>query len=417
MAGPARQYVKLMSGPDNYNGGPLAADDGTQVGTEDGAVVPDAAQRAAADEGTVLNDLLRKPGSFAFSQATAIAAQHLRAHGPSPLNEESGENTASGLHHSMGIYGGHENAEVPPALRYSVNPNLSFPPGDIAAVNFKENEAGQPVEAEFVLNLMGLHGAGSPLPAYFTEHVAQHQDESDALRDFFDIFNHRLIDLLHGSWNKYRYHVQYRDHAADEMSSRFFSFIGIGPSALRQGKKLNWARLLPYMGLIAFSGEAAGSMESIMRHYFGHEAVSVVPCIRRQVAIPKEQLCALGLGNSTLSVDCLVGEEVADQTGKFRILIAALSWERFNAFLPGSAIFNELQSLVQFVLRSRLHFDVELHLQPEEIPPLHIGDGACRLGWSTWLGDNGDGIVLLEPGSEIAGGLTGEPTGSVNNFF
>lgn len=403
MAGQARQCVKLMSAMDNHNGGPPLSDDGVQTVALvlSAAVTPGTStgdsHGVSISESPVLGDLLQKPGSFAFSQATIIAAQHLRACGPRLTNDGSGENAASGLHDSMGIYGGHESSEIAPALRYSVNPNLSFPPGDIASVAFKENESGQPVEANFVLNLMGLHGAGSPLPAYFTEHVAQHQDEADGLRDFFDIFNHRLIDLLYGSWSKYRYHVQYREHAADQLSSRFFSFIGIGPSDLRKGKKLNWARLLPYMGLIAFSGEAAGSMESILRHYFGHEAVSVVPCIRRQVAIPKEQLCSLGLGNSTLSVDCLVGEEVSDQTGKFRIRIASLSWERFNAFLPGSAIFNELQSLVQFVLRSRLHFDVELHLQPEEIPPLDIGDASvCRLGWSTWLGEDGDGIVTLE---------------------
>ncbi len=318
---------------------------------------------------SVMEDLRAAPGSFAFPQAVDIAERWLRG---------EGHVVSSG------------------SFRFSVNPALSFPPGDIEAMDIVRREAGAPHMA-MMLNLLGLHGAGSPLPAYFTEHVAQHADDPDALRDFFEIFNDRLVSLLHGTWRKYRYHAQYKEHAADRLSDRFFGFIGVGQKEIRQAKALRWPRLMAYMGLIAFNSDSGGSLESILRHYFSHEAVSIIPCVTRWVAIPEEQQIRLGEANCTLGDDFVIGEEMPDQTGKFRIRIADLTWEQFNSFLPSEEKFTELLTLVNFVLKSRLEFDVELRLRPEEIPDWRLEDGnECRLGWSTWAGDGGDGVVTLE---------------------
>lgn len=294
---------------------------------------------------------------------------------------------------------GGKGREAEEWLRFKVNPNLSFPPGDVQGGTLVAGERGEE-RIWFVLNLMGLHGAASPLPAYFTEHVAQHQDEADPLRDFLDVFNHRLISVFYGIWTKYRYYLQFRDNGADINSRRFFSFIGMGHKEMQCTSGLRSDRLLSYMGLIAFSGEAAGSLESILRHYFRHPLVHIIPCIRRLVSIPPDQRCALGVANCRLDSDFLLGSEVLDQTGKFRVLFDALTWERFTDFLPGGRLFSELQTLVRFVLRSRLGFDVELRLRPAEIPLFTIGQASpCRLGWTTWAGDGGEGVITLETDS------------------
>lgn len=169
---------------------------------------------------SVYSRLEESPGSFAFAQAVDIIRRYLR---------------------SLGV------EEPDKALRFRVNPNLSFPPGDMESLTFSGRD--KLTRAELTLNLMGLHGAGSPLPTYFTEHVAQHQDDPDALRDFFDIFNHELIAVLYGAWRKYRYYIRYEDGATDDLSRRFFGFIGMGYSRLRETEALNWSRLLAYMGL------------------------------------------------------------------------------------------------------------------------------------------------------------------------
>lgn len=319
----------------------------------------------------VEDDLQARPGAFDFTQAVRVTDLWLRARG-----YEANATT----------------------FRQRVNPDLGFPPGDIASLRLVEpkDDAATPY-AEMVFNLMGLHGAASPLPAYFTEYVAQHQDEAGALQDFFDLFHQRLIDLLYTVRRKYRYHLRYKINATDRLSARFFGLIGLGHADLRRAKNLNWPRLMAYMGLIAFSGESAGSLESILRHYFSHAAVTVQPCLRRWVAVPEDQQTRLGATGFRLGQNFILGEEVPDQTGKFRIRIADLGWERFNDFLPCGKNFNELQTLVKFVLRSRLDFDLELCLRPDEIHPWRLeAENECRLGWSVWAGEGGDGIVALE---------------------
>ncbi len=318
----------------------------------------------------ILDDLVARPGAYAFAQVVRIVENSLRATGHTPDKS---------------------------SFRYTVNPELSFPPGDIAALRFSESDEGQTPVLEMELNLMGLHGAASPLPAYFTEYVAQHQDEPEALRDFFDLFHERLMDLLYEVWLKYRYYAQYKAGAADRLSSRFFGLIGLGHAALHQAKNLSWPRLMAYMGLIAFNGESAGSLESILRHYFSHQDIAIVPCVRRWIAVPEDQRTRLGVANFHLNRDFILGVEVPDQTGKFRIRVAGLSWKRFNDFLPCGAYFDELQTLVKFILRSRLDFDLELRLKPDAIRAWRLeARNECRLGWSVWAGDGGDGVVTLE---------------------
>lgn len=322
---------------------------------------------------TVHAALYKTPGAFAFAQAVDLAIKELRFRGLTAPEK---------------------------ALRFKVNPNLSFPPGDIETLELSGQE--EQSRAEMTLNLMGLHGAGSPVPAYITEYVAQHQDEPDALRDFLDIFNHRLIGLLYDAWQKYRYYLSYEENASDRLSARFFSFIGMGLNELRKAHPLQWSRLLAYSGLVAFKSDAAGSLERILRHYFSLREITIVPCIERTVNIHEDQQNRLGVSHSFLAQDCILGETIQDQTGKFRILLSNLSWERFTSFLPDAQNFTDLRMLVTTVLRSRLYFEIELRLRPEEIPPLHIGQEAItRLGWSTWLGENGNGIVNLEPAQEV----------------
>jgi len=314
-----------------------------------------------------MESLLDTPGNYAFVQAIDIATRFARDRGLSVGRE---------------------------LFRFRVNPNLTFPPSDIESLELVQTPDGN-VRFDLMLNLMGLHGAASPIPEYFSEYVSKHQDDPDALRDFFDIFNHRLITLLHSVWLKYRYYAQYIPKAQDKFSTRFFGFIGVGHEKIRQAKSLNWPRLMAYMGLIAFNGEAQGSLESILRHYFGHRHITIIPCIPRWIPVPADQRTLLGGNNSMLGEDFVLGEEMSDQTGKFRICIAALSWDNFISFLPCTEKFIELQTLVQFILRSRLDFDVELRLLPEEIRPWRLGDDAM-LGWTTWTGDDGDGVIILE---------------------
>lgn len=124
-------------------------------------------------------------------------------------------------------------------------------------------------------------------------------------------------------------------------------------------------------------------------------------CIECRVQILDEQRNCLGLANTLLGESVVLGESVRDRSGKFRIHIRQLDWQRFHEFLPIGFGYQPLCALVRFTLRDPLDYDIRLVLRHEEVRELRIGEqNACRLGWTSWLGhEYADGVVTL--GSKI----------------
>ncbi|WP_163002956.1 type VI secretion system baseplate subunit TssG, partial [Pseudomonas viridiflava] len=93
----------------------------------------------------------------------------------------------------------------------------------------------------------------------------------------------------------------------------------------------------------------------------------------------------------------VLGQQVADRCGKFKVHLMELSWQRFHAFLPTGKAFLPLCSLVQLTARAPLAFDLRLVLAEGEIRALHIGErNVCRPGWTSWLAhERADGALTL----------------------
>lgn len=280
-------------------------------------------------------------------------------------------------------------------LEFQANPSLGFPGSDIDQVQFFE-EQGE-LRARLRINLVSLFGGGSPLPAFYGEQALGDSIDGNPTRDFLDLFNNRLQRLLLPTWQKYRYHARFKSGANDHFSAQLFALIGLDGESIRSAPELNWKRLLPYLGLLSLRAHSAALIESVLRYYFKHADLHIEQCLERQVEILGEQRNRLGLGNSRLGEDLVLGEWVRDRGGKFRIHIRQLNWARFHEFLPIGSGYQPLCALVRFTLRDPLDYDIRLELRQDEIRDLRLGEGnPCLLGWTTWLGrDNADGLVTL----------------------
>ena len=283
-------------------------------------------------------------------------------------------------------------------LEFQANPSLGFPASDIDRVEFFE-EHGQ-VRARLSMNLISLVGAGSPLPAFYGEQALGEED-GNPTRDFLDVFHHRLQRLMLPIWRKYRYCASFQSGARDPFSEQLFALIGLGGEDIRKASQLNWKRLLPYLGLLSLRAHSAALIEAVLRYYFKHAELNLEQCIERRVDVLGEQRNRLGSANSLLSQDLVLGEQVRDRSGKFRIHISELDWQRFHEFLPIGIGYQPLCSLVRFTLRDPLEYDIRLVLRRQDIRELCIGEqNICRLGWTSWLGhERADGVVTL--GSKI----------------
>ena len=181
-------------------------------------------------------------------------------------------------------------------LEFQANPSLGFPGSDTDRLEFFE-EHGE-LRARLRINLVGLFGAGSPLPAFYSEQALGDGPDGNTTRDFLDLFNDRLQRLLLPIWRKYRYYAHYDQGARDLFSARLFALIGLGGERLRAAEDLNWRRLLPYLGLLSLRAHSAALVESVLRYYFKHADLRIEQCVERRVEIIAEQRNRLGLANS-----------------------------------------------------------------------------------------------------------------------
>jgi len=280
-------------------------------------------------------------------------------------------------------------------IEFQANPSLGFPASDIDRVQFF-TENGH-LRARMRLNLLSLSGAGSPLPVFYVEQSLGDGDDANPTRTFLDLFNHRLHRLLLPIWRKYRYRASFEKGATDAFSQQLFALIGLGGNQIRQADHLNWKRLLPYLGLLSLRAHSAALIEAVLRYYFKHAEFIIEQCMLRTVEVIDDQRNRLGKDNSLIGQQLVLGERVQDRSGKFRIHIRELSWQRFHEFLPIGNGFQPLCALVRFSLRDPLNYDIRLALRLEEIRDLRISsESECRLGWTTWLGrENADGVVTL----------------------
>lgn len=284
-------------------------------------------------------------------------------------------------------------------VEFQANPGFGFPGHDIDQVAFFVER--DQLRARLRLNVLGLSGAGSPLPAFYAEQAFTEQVGGNTTRDFLDVFHHRLQRLMLPIWRKYRYRACFRAGASDAFSEQMFALIGLGGGQIRDAAQLNCNRLLPYLGLLSLRAHSAALIETVLRYYFKHSRVFIEQWVERSVLINPQQRNQLGAGNNMLGEDLVLGHRIADCSGKFRVHVQDLSWQRFHDFLPIGNGYRPLCSLVRLTARDPLEYDLRLVLAAGEARPLHIGErNVCGLGWTSWLGHEcADGELTLASNS------------------
>jgi type VI secretion system protein ImpH len=268
--------------------------------------------------------------------------------------------------------------------RIRVRPELSlgFPASDVARV---EEVPGEDGCFRVTATFLGLYGSSSPLPTFYTEDLLEEAGEdASAARDFLDIVNHRLYLFLFECWTKYKPFLRVVEENRPEDVERLFCLVGLGEEALRESLPEPYA-LLRYSGLLTQQPRSAMGLVALLRDALGDVPVAVVPCVPRKTGIPMDQRLCLGTAANRLGEESVLGEEIDDRMGKFRLRIGPLDVGRFHALLPGGPEHGRLADLTRFYLKDPLEFDIELRLAEGEVRTACLGGPKwATLGRDTW---------------------------------
>lgn len=322
-------------------------------------------------------------------------------------------------------------------IRFRAHQALSFPPSELWDV--ARPAGGNPI-ADLTVTFLGLTGSMGALPRPYTELVIQRIRKGDfALRDFLDIFNHRLIQVFARAGEKYRFYLNHevatiREHARrahgeqklrafflderprlDLFSQILLDLTGAGTSLLRY-RESQRARLVPrheiadsvirfFCGQLSQTHRCAVSLARMIASYFQVPA-EIVPFIGQWIQLPVEhQTCLrrsrpgadLAEGMSSASTQCshpqlgknaVLGSRVFELQGRFRVRLGPLSFDQFRHFLPIGEKYRQLAHFVRLYAGPTFDFDIQPVLQGPEVPWCQLGakdSRAPRLGWNTWL--------------------------------
>ncbi len=292
------------------------------------------------------------------------------------------------------------------AVRFASRISMSFPPSDVHEIRppatgaeAGNNPADKYQAAEMVVNFMGLASPTSygslPLP-YAELILAKDRERNSVLREFLDLFNHRLVSLFYRAWEKYRFAVVY-ERSGNKQRGLFeqalFSVMGLGTAGLQRRLAINGNGLLARAHAVGGRGISALGLAALVRDYF-EVPVRVAQFIPTWYEIEDSEVCRLGSQSCHLGEDTCLGSRTRMAQSRFRVCLGPLSWGQMAKFLPNGTAFESLAEVCTLVTGPAFDFDFQLQLAPGCTPPLRLGtadeNGAPRLGWSTWLRRSAD---------------------------
>jgi len=278
-------------------------------------------------------------------------------------------------------------------VRLGQDPDLSFAPSPISALEFGED--GAPPRLQ--VRLFGLLGPNGPLPIHITEyarHRLRHAGDPTLSR-FLDLLNHRFVALLYRAWAQAQPHVN-RDRPRDDRYLTYVgSFIGIAPQVLRHGDRVPDLAKLFHVGTLVRQVRNADGLAAIVRQFFRVPA-RIEEFVGHWLTLAAHDRTHLRGYGKKLGADAVAGGRVWDHQSKFRIHLGPLTLDQYEAFLPGQQsgqarstrsglLLRKLVDWVRTYFCFELDWDVRLHLRRDEVPVLKLGQQG-QLGWTTWLG-------------------------------
>lgn len=264
-------------------------------------------------------------------------------------------------------------------VRFRSAVRLDFPPGDVEEIR---RANGHP--AEMTVNVMGLAGVHGPLPPSFTELAMERAFSGDrALRDFLDLFNHRLVSLLYRARKKYRPALDPGAPGKGRIASVLLALVGLGTPHLPGRMGVQDRSLLPYAGFLLAKPRPTVGLVRLLEDCFGVR-VEIAERKGSWHSLEAGDVTRLGTLNHALGVNTVLGSRVWDQAARFEVRLGPLSFDQFLSFLPDGHAHRPLAAVVRFFVREELGFGLRLTLKAGEVPELRLGRGA-RLGWTSWL--------------------------------
>lgn len=319
--------------------------------------------------GVSIEQLLDAPEEFDFYQAVYLVEQQLSSEDKAWLSV------------------GNDSFPNKELIRFKSDQHIGFPGRPITKAKKRSHENGS-TSLDLHVSFMGLTGASGVLPRHYSELILQCIKNRDtAMRDFFDLFNHRLISLNYRAWKKYRissYVEQDIDNYNDPFSRSLMALTGAKNSLG-----------IYYGGLFNKANRSSEGLRRLLTDYLGCR-VEIHELQGRWISLAKQDQTKLTSRQDREGQYCRLGSEatlgsrVWDLSSAIKVVVFPETPEQVRRLLPGSELRKSLSTIMDdYVNALNVNNGTSVKLQirskVNHLPKTELGEKNTSLGQSARL--------------------------------
>lgn len=251
-------------------------------------------------------------------------------------------------------------------VRFRPWPGMGFPAGELRTV--EQNFVNPHLPLTIRTHFLGLYGVDSPLPTSYLDDIAQHNEGTEDLTEFLDIFNHRITTQYYRIWRKYAYPATFEAGGTDATSQCLLGLIGLGipGSAERIATPISrFLALLSTMRLPTRNSEGVKALISLL-------APNTQAVINEYdiVKIPVDKRTGLARHQRvSLATRATLGKTARDTTSRILISLTTYHPQEAQGWLPGGHLYTDFLVLLRVYLGyrsdARLKLTVPISVLPE----------------------------------------------------
>ncbi len=320
---------------------------------------------------TVGATLFKRPYEFTFLQSVTLMQQIFKG--------------------SVPVGKGNDTSKE--AVKFVAHIAYGVPSSDIYAIHYSEKP---PFKVE--MNFLTIAGPQGPLPQPYTDLVYEQQRaKNNSLKDFLDIFNHRLVSIAHRVQVKTNPIVSLAPPEDSTVGNVLTSLCGLAHTEVLKDQPLSLTSLLNYTQLLWQKPRSAAGLQTLLTDYF-KIPVLVKPLIGMWEEIPQKYRTTLGDKrrgkNHMLGTTAFLGCKFWNQADLVNIELGPLPLHVYLTLLPNGHAHKVLLSLIRFYLGPRTKYKLHLKLDKGDVPRSYLQalnpfafdtHQEAKLGWTSFL--------------------------------
>lgn len=241
-------------------------------------------------------------------------------------------------------------------VRFRPHPGMGFPASEFKGMEIAE-QADEPPTIR--TTFLGLYGVESPLPTSYIDDIAQRREGYEAVSDFLDIFNHRMITQYYRIWRKYSYPATFASGGQDRTSKYLLSLCGLGIEGCTKSIATPVSRFLALTSMMRLPTRTTEGVVALVQLLAPDTEAIVQPHDRCRIPLHKP-LTMSARNPVSMSNSPIMGTHTIDVNSQILLQLRTHNADEAAGWLPGGQLHADLHALLQVYLGARLHVRLQL---------------------------------------------------------